>query len=67
LKSAQTESNYIIDVFINFALINYDKKFVLIKDGKTYFNFDKKNDQLERVFDIYKKEWEKNLKIIGEV
>lgn len=64
MKSAQTEFNYILDLFLDFALVNYDKRFVLIKDGKTYMSLEAKSDLLDRIFDIYKKDWESHIKIV---
>lgn len=64
LKSAQTEWSYILDLVLDFAFVNYTKKFVIIKDGKVYMTLNGKNDLFERIFDIYKKDWQKHIKIV---
>ncbi|UFX82588.1 DNA mismatch repair endonuclease MutL [Candidatus Absconditicoccus praedator] len=64
LKTDTTEYNYILDTFLDFALVNYDKDFVLIKDGKIIKNFSKNQDQYDRMLQIYKKSWENNLNFI---
>lgn len=64
LKTDTTEYNYILDTFLDFALVNYDKDFVLIKDWKIIKNFSKNQDQYDRMLQIYKKSWENNLNFI---
>ncbi len=64
LKSDTTEYNYILDVFLDFALVNHDKNFKLIKHWKTIKNFIKTQDQYSRIIQIYKESREPNLKIL---
>lgn len=66
LKSSQTEWTYIYDIFLDFALLNYDKKFTIIRDFKTFMILEPCNDLLDRIISIYKKEWQKNFKILEQ-
>ncbi|MBS8122428.1 DNA mismatch repair endonuclease MutL [Candidatus Vampirococcus lugosii] len=64
LKTETTEYNYILDIFLNFVIQNYDKKFRLIKNGKIIKNFNKVNDCLTRLLQVYKESWKNNIKIL---
>jgi len=60
LKSEQTEFKYIQDLFINFAIKNFDIWFKLFHNWKLIKNFPKASSLLERVRDIFPKDWEQN-------
>lgn len=64
LKSAITEYRYIYEIFVNFALVNYNINFKLIKDDKLILDLPAKDDHFSRIFDIYKKDREKHIKIV---
>ncbi len=64
LKSAITEYRYIYEIFVNFALVNYNISFKLIKDDKLILDLQAREDHFTRIFDIYKKDREKNIKIV---
>lgn len=64
LKSAITEYRYIYEIFINFALVNYNVNFKMIKDDKLVLDLLAKQDHFSRIFDIYKKDREKHIKIV---
>lgn len=64
LKSSQTEYFYCYDLFLNFALIHRDKHWVLKKDGKIVFDLAPASDLLTRFGDIFKKEWQSNVRIL---
>ncbi len=64
LKSSQTEYFYCYDLFINFALVHWDKRWVLKKDGKIIFDLAAASDLLTRFSAIFKKEWESNVRIL---
>lgn len=64
LKSSQTEYFYCYDLFLNFALIHRDKRWVLKKDGKVMFDLPASSDLLTRFGSIFKKEWESNVRIL---
>lgn len=64
LKSSQTEYFYCYDLFVNFALIHWDKHWVLKKDGKIVFDLPAASDLLTRFGTIFKKDWESNVRIL---
>ncbi len=64
LKSEITEYNYILDVFLDFAIINYNKNFRLIKNWKIIKDFKSTDDMYTRILDIFKTSWWDNLKIL---
>ncbi len=64
LKSAQTEYFYCHDLFVNFALVHRDKRWVLQKDGKIIFDLPIATDLLTRFTDIFKKERESNVRVL---
>lgn len=62
LKSAQTEFFYCYNYFVDVALWHYDKSFVLKKNDRVSFDLKPVRDLKDRIVDIYKKDWRKNLK-----
>jgi len=60
LKSAQTEFKYIQELVTNFAIKNFDISFKLIHNKKTIKEYEKTNSLLERIKQIYPKDWENN-------
>lgn len=61
LKSAQTEYFYCYSYFVNIALQHIDKHLTLKKNNRMIFNL-KPTNLLDRITDIYKQDWKKNLK-----
>jgi len=61
LKSAQTEYFYCYSYFVNIALQHIDKHLTLKKNNRMIFNLEPTN-LLDRITDIYKQDWKKNLK-----
>ena len=61
-----TEYKYIHDIFINFAIVNFDKDFELIKDSKKIISLKAQSGIYGRIFEIFKKEREKNTKPIQQ-
>ncbi len=51
-------------MFLNFALIHWDKRWVLKKDGKIIFDLAAADDLLTRFGDIFKKDRESNVRIL---
>ncbi len=64
LKSSQTEYFYCHDLFVNFALIHWDKRWVLKKDGKIVFDLPAASDLITRFGSIFKKERESNVHVM---
>lgn len=64
LKSPQTEYFYCHDLFVNFALVHRDKRWVLKKDGKIVFDLPATSDLITRFGAIFKKEWESNVRVM---
>jgi len=62
LKSSQTEFFYCYNYFLDFALWHYDKEWILKKNDKIVFDLKPVRDLKERITDLYKKDWNKNLK-----
>jgi DNA mismatch repair protein MutL len=62
LKSAQTEFFYCYNYFVDVALWHYDKAWILKKNDKITFDLKPVRDLKERIVDLYKKDWKKNLK-----
>lgn len=62
LKSAQTEFFYCYNYFVDVALWHYDKAWVMKKNDKITFDLQPVRDLKDRIVDIYKKDWKKNLK-----
>lgn len=61
LKSVNTEYNHILDLFINYALSNYEKGFKLIYNGKTIYNLPAQNGWMGRIKALLSKEIADNL------
>ena len=64
LKSAQTEFYYCYNYFVDVAIWHYDKSFVLKKNDKIIFDLKWTESLIDRINDIYKKDWSNNLKPI---
>ena len=64
LKSAQTEFYYCYNYFVNVALWHYDKGFILKKNDKLSFDLRATNSLINRINDIYKRDWTNNLKTL---
>lgn len=62
LKSDATERNYIKTLFLQYALVQRDKKRSLVKDWKQLFMFPPCWSLLERILQVTKKDREKNFK-----
>jgi DNA mismatch repair protein MutL len=62
LKSAQTEFYYCYNYFVDVAIWHYDKSFVLNKNDKIIFDLKGTDSLIDRINDIYKKDWSNNLK-----
>jgi len=62
LKSAQTEFFYCYNYFVDVALWHYDKAWILKKNDKITFDLKPARDLKDRIVDIFKKDWRKNLK-----
>ena len=62
LKSTQTEFFYCYNYFVDVALWHYDKHFSLKKNDKLVFDLQPTRDLKDRIVDIFKKDWKKNLK-----
>lgn len=61
LKSSQTEFYYCYNYFVDVALWHYDKSFVLKKNDKISFDLKPTDSLIDRINDVYKKDWTKNL------
>ena len=61
LKSAQTEYFYCYTYFVNIALLHIDKYLTLKKNNRIIFDL-KPTDLIWRISDLFKQDWEKNLK-----
>lgn len=61
LKSGQTEYFYCYNYFADIALYHYDKHFSLAKNEKLAFDLPPVDGLLERVLQIWRKDWSKNL------
>jgi DNA mismatch repair protein MutL len=62
LKSAQTEFFYCYNYFVEVALRHYDKERVMKKNDKVNFDLKPARELKDRIVDIFKKDWKKNLK-----
>lgn len=62
LKSSQTEFFYCYNYFLDFALWHYDKEWILKKNDKIVFDLKPVRDLKDRIIDLFKKDWKKNLK-----
>lgn len=64
LKTDATERKYIKSVFLNYAMVHWDKRWELSHNGKQMFLLLPAKSLVERLLDITKSDWEKNLKIL---
>jgi len=64
LKSSQTEYFYCYNYFVDVALFHYDKHFSLFKNDKLAFDLPPTDWIMERIIQIWRKDWSKYLKII---
>lgn len=64
LKSSQTEFFFCYNYFVDVALYHYDKSFALYKNDKSIFDLSKVDSLMERITQVYKKDYSKNLKHI---
>ncbi len=62
LKSSQTEFFYCYNYFVDVALRHYDKAWIMKKNDKISFDLKPVSDLKDRIMDIFKKDWRKNLK-----
>ena len=62
LKSAQTEFFYCYNYFVDVALWHYDKIWILKKNDKVVFDLKPVLEMKDRIVDVFKKDWKKNLK-----
>ncbi len=56
LKSAQTEYFYIYQLFVDFALVHFDKAMILKKNNNTVFNLQATDSIGQRFLDLFKKD-----------
>lgn len=56
LKSAQTEYFYIYQLFVDFALVHFDKAMILKKNNNTVFNLKATDSSGQRFLDLFKKD-----------
>lgn len=64
LKSSQTEFFFCYNYFVDVALYHYDKSFALYKNDKSVFDLKQADSLMERITQVYKKDYSKNLKYI---
>lgn len=64
LKSSQTEYFYCYNYFVDVALFHYDKHFTLSKNDKIAFDLPPVDWLMERVLQIWRKDWSKYLKVV---
>jgi DNA mismatch repair protein MutL len=64
LKSAQTEFYYCYNYFVDVAIWHYDKGFVFKKNDKIIFDLEPTDSLINRINEIYKKDWTNNLKFL---
>jgi len=60
LKSQQTEFKYIQDLMQNYAIKHFDKSFKLIHNQKVIFNYNKTDDFISRLKQIFPSSWAEN-------
>jgi DNA mismatch repair protein MutL len=63
LKSAQTEFYYCYNYFVDVALWHHDKYLIFKKNDKIIFDLEPTRTVLERIDDIFKKKYSKNLNV----
>jgi DNA mismatch repair protein MutL len=64
LKSSQTEFFYCYNYITDIAIIHPDKWFVFKKNDKVIFDLQPRSSLMERIQDIYKKDWSNHIKEI---
>jgi DNA mismatch repair protein MutL len=64
LKSPQTEYFYCYDVFLWYALMHWDKHWVLYKDSKVVYDLPICSDFLDRFRQLFKEDWINHLRIL---
>lgn len=62
LKRASTERNHIKKVFMQYALVQYDKHWTLHKDGNVVFQLAPVESLLERAQQLFKADWTPHFK-----
>ena len=65
LKSSQTEYFYCYSYFVNVAILHTDKHRIFKRNNRVVFDLNP-SDLLERISNIYKQDWWKNLKSFEE-
>ncbi len=65
LKSSQTEFFYCYNYIVDIALMHADKTFIFKKNDKIVFDLEPRDSLMERIMDIYKKDWSKHIKEIN--
>lgn len=65
LKSSQTEYFYCYSYFVNVAILHTDKHRIFKRNNRVVFDLNP-SDLLERISNIYKQDWWKNLKLFEE-
>jgi len=66
LKSAQTEFYYCYNYFVDVALWHFDKHLVFKKNDKIIFDLEPTRTVVERINDVFKKDYSKNLHVFEE-
>lgn len=64
LKSTQTEFYYCYNYFVDVALWHHDKDFIFKKNDKVVFDLKATDDLIDRINEIFKKDWKNNLKTL---
>jgi DNA mismatch repair protein MutL len=64
LKSSQTEFFYCYNYVVDIALMHPDKTFIFKKNDKVIFDLPPRDSLMERIMDIYKKDWSSHIKEI---
>ncbi len=64
LKSSQTEFFYCYNYVVDIALMHADKTFIFKKNDKVIFDLQPRDSLMERITDIYKKDWSSHIKEI---
>ncbi|USN54227.1 MAG: hypothetical protein H6765_06690 [Candidatus Peribacteria bacterium] len=61
IKSTSTESSYISQIFLNYALVHYDKSRKLLVNNKVKWQVAPAASLMERIQDLFKTEWHEHL------
>ena len=67
LKSSQTEFYYCYNYFVDIALWHYKKEFIFKKNDKVIFDLKSTDSLINRINEIYKKDWSNNLNLLEYV